>query len=192
MKIPWYKSELKQLYKLLDKNNKLCGLWSKNFSFQVQIPEMNSYFQNVAIVMGTLKRLEETAKLWSDHNTMSAVSVSILVCSLYICIVYPREKFLLDLNRRLSENYPEKKLLDFLTSKNSVTRLIRNSLSHGTYEIRSDSIIFKDEYMGRQEEFTFIELRIIVLLVLDIFMSCYKKKSHKNRSLFRRDSDMSK
>jgi len=185
MATAWYKDELEKLKKA-DNLKDIAKYWKKNlFSAFTEIPRsIDDSFVNIAVTMGTFKRLQETVLLWGDENKISATERAIFFSSLYLCLVYPKQGFLEDLYKNLPEKSDEKRILEYLTSSDSDTRHIRNSLSHGTFEFSENEVKFKDTNPHNnqtwEKSFVYPELRFLILLVVDVFMTCFEKSMAKS------------
>ncbi len=185
MKLPWYKLRIRELLSGNDINKfDLDKYWHESLNYKLdskefEIEDFKQQFNNIAVSMGTFERLRETVKLWSDNYTIYAVNLSILFSSLYVCLVYPREGALQKIREKLKCNSNEHKVCEFFTASNSITRHIRNSLAHGTFEVKHNSIEFVDEDKRNnskwREEYDFKEIELIILILFDLMMSFYEQ-----------------
>jgi hypothetical protein len=131
---------------------------------------------NVAIIMGTWKRVQKTAEIWSDRKTLIAVYQGYLVTSMMMCLAYPRETTIAELARNLPCDSPEGKICTFIAEKDSPYRHMRNSIAHGTFELQERSeglcVHFKDHDWEESRSASQVELDC--LLVFDILMSAFE------------------
>jgi hypothetical protein len=120
----------------------------------------------LSLYVGTWERVERTAALWSDEESLSAVQISRQLSHLYLCLLYPRETLLADLASRLDGDCIEAQLCLFFGGADSDYRRIRNSLAHGTFTHSGYTITFRDR--GWCRKMTSSELELDCLMILDI------------------------
>ncbi|MBW1974751.1 MAG: hypothetical protein JRI45_04175 [Deltaproteobacteria bacterium] len=175
----WYKTRISRLIKGKEKDAPYC-YWSNDIFAKILpklIPkDLDRVLSDVAIIIGTWERVLETARLWSDGNTLNAVRRGYVLTMMFFCLQYPRETILDTLIKNLPAKSRERKLCESLMHKDSDYRHIRNSIAHGSFEITEDgkAIIFKDRKWKGQKLLAEVELDS--LIVFDILMSAFEAK----------------
>jgi len=183
--VPWYKSGIIDLREHC-KGSGRCAPWLRSLSeswhprlFEDIRPHACDdipleELMTAATAMGVLERAVRSARPWVDDRTFAAVAEAWLLCSMYLCLVYPRETVLGRLAGILPADSTEGGLCAELNRKDAPYRHIRNALAHGNFRILYDpqrEVEFHDhEWTGR---ILWLEAHLLCLLVLDILMSAW-------------------
>lgn len=178
----WYKDRISEL--IAGKNGEPYSYWRPDLfadSRDVRLPdELGRVLNDVAVTIGTWKRVIGTARLWSDEATLNAVNHGHILTMMFFCLQYPREAILGTLAMGMPVESPERKLCASLMSTDSDYRHIRNSIAHGSFEVTNDGrgINFTDRSWNKYKPLRDVELDS--LIVFDILMSAFGAKMAKN------------